>query len=143
MPSTDNTDPFAYNNPDNPFPFYSTVSLSANNVYSPGIETLYLSDINFNTRYIVYTNYPTSQNALVYDPSDVLGFGYSNTWIFYNITLTSEIARLPTSVLALPSKSVGSAQGWIGTNVNDLYIKPDITQLTDWERRRRRLLEII
>ena len=134
----------AWNDPYNPWPLYSQVSLSAAEVslrtftlvsFDPnaeGVAAHYTDDVGD-----YYLDYDATGNA----------YGNDQAWNVFDLNNSGEILYYkPTLVRAIPVKVVGVADGWAagpaGTDETALYIQPVFTTLTPWEFRRRRLLEI-
>ena len=140
----------AWNDPYNPWPTVSQVTVSAADVPLVTLSMISFIPTNINTpaTYTVlykYTNPETSAETELYytylseTSSIVWVLNYDGGTMVYD----QDLANNTITLRAAPVKQVGSASGWKaseGGNVNSLYIQPVRTSYTPWEKRRKRLL---
>lgn len=128
-----------WNNPYNPWPAYSRVSLSAidSNLGDGVIQTLNLVYFDPVSQYLAYSN-----KALGAGQQIDLELGGTTWAVKYD---GDSYYVLPDVALAIPAGWVQGNTNWQeydGSNATSLSIVPVTTYLNPWEYRRRRLLEI-
>lgn len=136
--TVDYTSTAAWNDPYNPWPAYSRVSLSAidANLGAGVLQTLNLVYFDPVSLYLVYSN--KALGAMEQIDLELNGTTWAVKYDGDSYYLLYDAAR------AIPA---GRAQGYDwqepgGADANTLYIAPVTTWLNPWEYRRRRLLEI-
>ena len=134
----------AWNDPFNPWPLYSQVSLSA---VEFSLRTFTLVSFNPDTDAVnVVAHYEDAAGDYLLD-YDATGNQYGNeqAWNVCNAQNGDPLYWKPTFVRAIPAKVVGVIDGWEAqyNEGTELYIQPVFTSLNPWEFRRRRLLEIV
>ena len=134
-----------WNDPTNPWPLYSQVSLSAAE-FSLRTFTLITFDPNAEG---VAAHYADAAGDYYLD-YDATGSYYGNglSWNVFDANGAGEVLYYKeTLTRAIPAKVVGVADEWVagpaGTDETTLYIQPVFTSLNPWEYRRRRMLEIV
>jgi hypothetical protein len=134
--ATDYISTAPWNDPLNPYPFYSQVTLSAVDIPLVTLNLFAFEPVGNGVPISYRNGFEMWFNALN---------GY---WLIVD-SIDNSVYQLNTNVRQLPVKSPGSAQGWIiaeegiGVDPASLYIQPVYTALTAWEQRRRRLLETV
>ena len=133
-----------WNDPTNPWPLYSQVSLSAAE-FSLRTFTLISFDPNAEGVAARYED-AAGDYFLDYDATGMI-HGNDQAWTVYDPQNQDTLYYKPTLVRAIPAKVVGVADGWVaggsGTDETTLYIQPVTTWLNPWEYRRRRMLEMV
>jgi hypothetical protein len=123
-----------WNDPYNPWPLYSQVSLSAVDI-NPVILTLESFDPDNGS--VTYANYEAVPIPILYMSSGAL-------WTVQNDG--NDYYYLNTTTRAVPAGWLQGNTNWDsvgGEDVNTLSIVPVTTWLNPWEFRRRRLLEYV
>jgi hypothetical protein len=157
--TVDYTSTAPWNDPFNPWPKYSQITLSAADTFTPGgTDYIAPAGVIYDLQYfnpVIPTTYPNGgANACYYrNPGyslvlfkDVEG-GPQNWYLFdeNDEVYYYQSTRTRKDVPYVNPGNVGSA--WraygYGTKLSSLYIAPVTTSLTPWEYRRRRLLEYV
>jgi hypothetical protein len=143
--TVDYTSTAPWNDPANPWPLYSQVSLSAAEV---SLRTFTLVSFNPDTdagNVVAHYEDATGDYFLDYDATG-MQYGNDPAWTVYDALNGDTLYYKTTLTRAIPAKVVGVADGWVaagsGTDETTLYIQPVFTSLNPWEYRRRRLLEM-
>lgn len=127
--ATDYISTNAWDNPLNPWPVYSRVTVGGGGIAAA--STLTLSQFD--------PTVPTNNGAITFENAgaEFLVFNNNQGWYCGD---SNDTFFLATSSRQIPVKAAGAAYGWTvyaGTGtVNDLVITPDTTSQTDWSKRR-------
>jgi len=127
--ATDYISTTPWDNPENPWPFYSIVNVQADNIPA---ATLTLADFNPVTGFVQYLGGAGNGTYLNYTE----GQG----WVVGNSAGGAHEYGLATNVRAVPTKTLGTAQGWVanagGGSPAGVIVTPNTTSQTDWSKRR-------
>jgi len=128
-----------WNDPYNPWPAYAQLTLSAADLTVPS-DTYVLNVFNPNDALLV--NY----NGVASDGNQLLQLTDDGVWRIYD-DVVGEMYILDTARRGIPAGWLQGNTNWIPVDgpraENTISIIADVTYLTPWEYRRRRLLEIM
>jgi hypothetical protein len=137
-----------WNDPKNPWPAYSTVALSGTVVV--GGQTIIVNPDTARMSIATFNPVQTTGIPLYY--SNASGDIYMDYYIdepsgWFMSLSGFEIRNHPNASKDVPYITVAGVTGtWVqetGTGLSSLLMYPVTTDLTPWEQRRRRLLEIV